>query len=321
MAVNVRQLLVPGSKYNIKCPYQMVTDSITVHNTANDATAENEVKYMIGNNNQVSFHIAVDDKEAVQGIPFDRNAWHAGDGNGRGNRNSIAVEICYSKSGGDRFVKAERNAAELIAGMLKERGLGIDKVKKHQDWSGKYCPHRTLDMGWQRFLNMVESFMNGEEPPVSTPEQSKPAPQNGSEKIDVEYAVMIEGGRTLPFVRNTEDYAGLPGKKIVGLAMRVNNGASVKYRITTVSGKTYPFVTGCDWSDAINGYAGDGKNAIAKVECYLYSPNSDKYIYYKVSPIGGNYYPPQRDMDKGNGMDGYAGASGVAIDKFQAWIE
>lgn len=299
----------------------MVTDSITVHNTANDATAENEVKYMIGNNNQVSFHIAVDDKEAVQGIPFDRNAWHAGDGNGRGNRNSIAVEICYSKSGGDRFVKAERNAAELIAGMLKERGLGIDKVKKHQDWSGKYCPHRTLDMGWQRFLNMVESFMNGEEPPVSTPEQSKPAPQNGSEKIDVEYAVMIEGGRTLPFVRNTEDYAGLPGKKIVGLAMRVNNGASVKYRITTVSGKTYPFVTGCDWSDAINGYAGDGKNAIAKVECYLYSPNSDKYIYYKVSPIGGNYYPPQRDMDKGNGMDGYAGASGVAIDKFQAWIE
>lgn len=107
MAVNVRQLLVSGSKYNIKCPYQIAADSITVHNTANDATAENEVKYMISNNNQVSFHVAVDDKEAVQGIPLDRNAWHAGDGNGRGNRNSIAVEICYSKSGGDRFVKAE----------------------------------------------------------------------------------------------------------------------------------------------------------------------------------------------------------------------
>lgn len=321
MAVNVRQLLVSGSKYNIKCPYQMAADSITVHNTANDATAENEVKYMISNNNQVSFHVAVDDKEAVQGIPLDRNAWHAGDGNGRGNRNSIAVEICYSKSGGDRFVKAERNAAELIAGMLKERGWGIDKVKKHQDWSGKYCPHRTLDMGWQRFLDMISSFIAGGVPPVSVPSKPTLAPQNGSEKIDVEYAVMIEGGRTLPFVKNTEDYAGLPGKKIVGLAMRVNNGASIKYRVTTVSGKTYPFVTGCDWSDAINGYAGDGKNAIAKVECYLYSPNSDKYIYYKVSPIGGNYYPPQRDMDKGNGMDGYAGVSGTAIDKFQAWIE
>ena len=29
--------------------------------------------------------------------------------------------------------------------MLKERGWGIHSVKKHQDWSGKYCPHRTLD--------------------------------------------------------------------------------------------------------------------------------------------------------------------------------
>ena len=105
MTVNVRQLLVSGSKYNIKCPYQMAADTITVHNTANDATAENEVKYMIGNSNQVSFHVAVDDKEAVQGIPFDRNAWHAGDGNGRGNRNSIAVEICYSNQGENDLTK------------------------------------------------------------------------------------------------------------------------------------------------------------------------------------------------------------------------
>lgn len=72
--------------------------------------------------------------------------------------------------------------------MLKERGWGIDRVKKHQDWSGKYCPHRTLDMGWQRFLDMVASFMNGAEPPAYTEEPSKPALQ-----IDVEYAVMIEG--------------------------------------------------------------------------------------------------------------------------------
>ena len=35
---------------------------------------------MIRNDNEVSFHFAVDDKEVVQGIPLDRNAWHAGDG-------------------------------------------------------------------------------------------------------------------------------------------------------------------------------------------------------------------------------------------------
>lgn len=182
MAVALRKKLVSKGKYNIKCPYSMKAESITVHNTANDASAANEVKYMIGNNNKVSFHIAVDDKEAVQGIPLDRNAWHAGDGNGKGNRRSIGIEICYSKSGGERFAKAERNAAELIASMLKERGWGIDRVKKHQDWSGKYCPHRTLDLGWQRFLNMVREYLGGK------PAPSKPVapPKPTSNKINVD---------------------------------------------------------------------------------------------------------------------------------------
>lgn len=57
---------------------------ITVHNTYNDAPAENEVNYMITNNNEVSFHVAVDDKQAIQGIPWERNAWACGDGNGPG---------------------------------------------------------------------------------------------------------------------------------------------------------------------------------------------------------------------------------------------
>ena len=162
--MEVKQILVDQSKWNIKCPYSMKPEYITVHNTANDASAENEIKYMISNDNQVSFHYAVDDKEVVQGILTSRNTWHAGDGaNGTGNRKSIAVEICYSKSGGDRFVKAEKKAAELIAELLHSWDLGLDRVKKHQDWNGKYCPHRTLDMGWDRFLKMVEQAYNGQE--------------------------------------------------------------------------------------------------------------------------------------------------------------
>ena len=185
MSVALRQNLVSRGKYNIKCPYSMKAESITVHNTWNDASADNEVKYMIGNNKKVSFHIAVDDKEAVQGIPLDRNAWHAGDGNGKGNRSSIGVEICHSKSGGERFAKAERNAAELIASMLKERGWGIDRVKKHQDWSGKYCPHRTLDLGWERFLNMVREYLGGKPVPSKPVTPSKPSKPT-SNKINVD---------------------------------------------------------------------------------------------------------------------------------------
>lgn len=148
--------IVDSSKYNTKCPYEMEPEFIVVHNTANDATARNEVEYMKNNNNTVSFHYAIDDKEIVQGIEENRNAWNAGDGrNGKGNRYGIAIEICYSKSGGDRFDLAEKNAVKFIAEKLKEKGWGIDQVKKHQDFNGKYCPHRTLDLGWERFLNMI----------------------------------------------------------------------------------------------------------------------------------------------------------------------
>ena len=150
--MNVIKNLVSSNKYKIKCPYTMNAEFIVVHNTANDATARNEIAYMIKNDNQVSFHYAIDDKEIVQGIPENRNAWHAGDGgSGEGNRKGLSVEICYSKSGGQRFIDAEKLSARFIAFKLNEKGWGIDKVKKHQDFSGKYCPHRTLDMGWQRF--------------------------------------------------------------------------------------------------------------------------------------------------------------------------
>ena len=158
--VNIRQNLVDTSKYPIKCPHEMNPEFIVVHNTANDASAENEIAYMKRNDDKVSFHYAVDDVEIVQGIPENRNAWHAGDsGEGQGNRKGIAIEICYSESGGERFDKAEENAAEFIASKLKEKGWGIDKVKKHQDFSNKYCPHRTLDLGWERFLNKIRSYL------------------------------------------------------------------------------------------------------------------------------------------------------------------
>lgn len=157
MRITIKQNLVASNKYNIKCPYAMNPTRIVIHNTANDASAQNEIAFMIRNNNPVSFHFAVDDIEVVQGLPLNRNGWHAGDGaNGKGNREGIAIEICYSKSGGDRFIKAEQNGATFAAQLLREHGWGIDKLTKHQDYANKYCPHRTLDMGWQRFLEMVK---------------------------------------------------------------------------------------------------------------------------------------------------------------------
>ena len=175
--MEIRQMLVDESKYSLKCPYKMTPKFLIVHNTANDASANNEISYMRKNNSSTSFHIAVDDIEAVQGVPFDRNSWNAGDGsNGNGNRNGIAIEICYSESGGDRWEKAKTNAVELIVQLLNERGWGIEQVKKHQDFSGKYCPHRILDEGWEHFLNRIREKL-GQTPvnPTPTPKPEEPS--------------------------------------------------------------------------------------------------------------------------------------------------
>ena len=154
--LKVRGIFPPMNKYDIKCPYPMDPTYITVHNTYNQASAYNEITFMHNNNDEVSYHFAVDDQEAIQGLPLNRNGWHAGDGGqGTGNRKSIAVEICYSKYGGDKFDESEKNAAKLIAVLMEKFNIPIDRVRKHQDWSGKYCPHRTLDAGWDRFVDMI----------------------------------------------------------------------------------------------------------------------------------------------------------------------
>ena len=311
--VKIIQNLVPFSKYSIKCPNEMTPEGITVHNTANDASARSEIAYMNSNNYEISYHFAVDNIEAVQGLPLNRNGWHASDGNGPGNRKTIAIEICYSLSGGPRFDKAEENAAELIAQLLQEYGWGIDRVKRHYDYAPnkKYCPHRTMDKGWDRFLNMVKAKLGKEEEIV------KPG---GSDKVNIYYAVKTREDGWLPEVKNLNDYAGWKNHAIIGLKMRVDQG-SLKYRVTTTSGKRLGWVTGCNVNDYQNGWAGNN-SPIALVEAEYYTPqnivnNSGyKFLKYRV-----NEYPYQIDLKKGNGMDGYAGAKGIAATKFRAIVE
>ena len=156
------KMLVPVAKYGIKCPYAMVPEFVTIHNTANDASALAEISFMIGNWDEVSYHWAVDDVQAIQAIEHNRNGWHAGDGaNGKGNRKSIGIEICHSLTPGNpKYAKSEDNGAKLAAIILHQYGWGIDRIRKHQDWSGKYCPHRILDNGnWEGFKGKVQAYL------------------------------------------------------------------------------------------------------------------------------------------------------------------
>jgi len=306
--VKIIQKIVPVSKYSIKCPYKMTPIGITVHNTANDASALNEIAYMTNNNYEISYHYAVDDIQAVQGLPLNRNGWHASDGNGTGNRKTIAIEICYSKSGGARFDKAEENASELIAQLLKQYGWGIDRVKRHYDYAPnkKYCPHRTMDKGWDRFLNMIKAKLNSS--------STQPTPTN---QVNVYYRVKTQKHGWLSEVKNLNDYAGWQNSPITGVAIKVDKG-SIRYRVHIKGGQWLPYVTGYDINNMVNGWAGNNL-AIDLIEAYYYTPSNIrpyKKIKYRVNGL-----PWQYDNEKTKGQDGYAGIIGRNITKLEMIIE
>lgn len=178
-------------------------------------------------------------------------------------------------------------------------------------------------------FDLSEFYMHPDEDNETSDDQEE-ADNNDNQKhdendesVDIEYAAYA-GGKWWPFVRNREDWAGKSDNEpITAVAIRVSRG-SVRYRVHTVNGNWYSHVTGCDIEDIQNGFAGDLRNAIDALELTYYTPEGEeyKYAHYMVSPEGmRNFYPEQIDAEVRDGMDGYAGVFGRAIDKIQMWVE
>ena len=300
--INIVKQIVPQSKYSIKCPYSMTPIGITVHNTANDASARNEIAYMTNNNYETSFHFAVDDKEAVQGIELNRNAWHASDGaNGTGNRKTIAIEICYSKSGGDRFIKAEQNAVELIAYLMKQYGWGIDRVKRHYDYAPnkKYCPHRTMDLGWDRFLNMIKAKLSNSSSTITEPNYTG----------TITYQAYTN--KWLPAVRKCDNtangFAGIGNEPITAFRCKPVYGEII-YEAHKLGGGWYGAVNSRDYnSNSINSYAGIPSQAIDLIRI----KSTKGYVDYRVKTREDGWLPWVRGF--GDRYYEYAGIVGHAI--------
>lgn len=150
--MEIKQQHIPIDTNNNRRPgIPMEPKYLTIHSTANpNSTAQNERDWLTNPSNTriASWHLVVDDKEVIEAIPLDEVAWHAGDGrNGEGNRYSISIEICESN---DRE-KTIENAVKLSAQILSERNWGIDRLKRHYDWSGKHCPRIFADNNWEQW--------------------------------------------------------------------------------------------------------------------------------------------------------------------------
>lgn len=167
---------IPVSTPNDRRPNEkMKAEYITIHNTGNEkSSAKGERGWLTNpsNNRQASFHLAVDENNVVECLPLDEHAWHCGDGHGKGNMTSIGIEICESGN----YAKTVENAIQLTAKLLSERKWGVDKLRRHFDWSGKICPRLMYDDGnwdtWKEFKKQVEAELKklGVKPIVAKPE-------------------------------------------------------------------------------------------------------------------------------------------------------
>ena len=89
-----------------------------------------------------------------------------------------------------------------------------------------------------------------------------------------------------------------------------------------LGGNWLPKVSGCDWNDTENGFAGDNQ-LIDAIRVYYYTPNNIvsaqgyQKAQYRSSPTGQGYYSWQYDDETENGQDGYTGSFGKVIDRFQ----
>ncbi|MDD3362634.1 MAG: N-acetylmuramoyl-L-alanine amidase [Hespellia sp.] len=275
-------------------------------------------------------HYYVADDGILQAEDDWNMAWHCGDSDG--NANGLSVEACQSLGDTTTFLQNEEKALQLAARKCMEYGIvpSASTIMLHQEVYATSCPHRSVEIhggfsGCKNyFINRIRELMGMEQMPEVSYSGGASAGSGGDAGVVFTYGVRTEDGTILPFVNNLADFAGIIGQKITDIAIKVNKG-SVRYRVHILgrpADEWLDYVTGCDWNDPINGFAGNGQ-IIDAIEVYYYTPadivaaHGYQQAQYRVSPVNGNYYPWQYDNDMDNGQDGFAGAFGIAMDRFQ----
>lgn len=159
-----------------------------------------------------------------------------------------------------------------------------------------------------------------------TPKDDTPVTPPTIKKPDI-YTQGVANGKWLKVIKNGNGYSGILGKALVGLAAKVSAG-TIEYSAHINGGDWLGNVTGWNYKDYINGYAGNGNpaekgKAIDCIKMYYTTPKEivDKYGYFKIAYrvhlLGADkddWLDWQYDTETTNGQDGYAGIFGRTID-------
>lgn len=163
--VNIKVRIMPKNTRPRQAAHRMRPTFITIHSTSNhnsSATAMQHSRALCrGAFNNKNWHFTVDQYMAVQNVPLNETAWHAG--NAAGNNNSIGIEMCETENRGQNHFKTWDRAAKLTAVLMKRYGINQRHVVPHYHWTHKNCPTPLLTDGrpgpkWAWFHSRVDYY-------------------------------------------------------------------------------------------------------------------------------------------------------------------
>lgn len=148
---------------------------IVLHYTANNGdTAANNISYFRTEYRGASANYFVDENSIWQCVADTNTAWHVGNDtykNGARNTNSIGIEMCSYRRAGTQpsdlsayYIadKTVQNAIELTRYLMDKYYIPIDRVCRHYDVTGKYCPapmvYNNGNTTWSQFLAKVKEM-------------------------------------------------------------------------------------------------------------------------------------------------------------------
>lgn len=138
---------------------------IVIHETDNfkkGADALRHAKAQCAGNLSTSVHFYCGSDGVYQAASLDRCVWAVGKKyktmpiKDASNYNTINIEICVNEDGD--YNVARQNAIELVKYLMAELNIPADRVIRHYDAKGKYCPRKMMDNPalWDDFKNSIQ---------------------------------------------------------------------------------------------------------------------------------------------------------------------
>lgn len=143
------------------------------------------------------------------------------------NYNTINIEICVNEDGD--YAKARQNAIELVKYLIQTTGIPEDRVIRHFDAKGKYCPRKMMDNPalWEDFKAQI----TGKTPAVSA--ESKPSSGQAVQQAQKEkvYGTVITDYDPLRIrkVPDGEQIGSIPKDAVVEIQEQGAEWYKVKY--------------------------------------------------------------------------------------------